>query len=458
MLVIILICILLFLTFLSILDKQNILYSFVFLYAILPEYLAIEISDSLPLLTASRIILILLILYALIKKGRIFNQKRSLLFMKRTKLYLPFVAFFICEIVVYVPYFSNLNSIKELILSFVEKFILVICISRLIDNEKQIEKCIRVIVLAAVLVSGVGIFENILGSNFVYYLNTASRELLMSSYERLGTLRAEVSFGHPISLSMYLLIIIPLVMYNFEKHRSNMKNGIILVLVVTCLLLTISRATIIIFFLSVPFIIHKKDKKSKRKYYYMLIICCLMMSFIYMIKPDIMLSFKSIVFATLNAIGFDFEVSDFGRNADANLSRLAQLSLVPYTLKTSPFWGGGVEYIFNNTVKLVYQGTVTVATSIDNEYIGILVEKGIIGLSCKVWLYMKLMLVSHKLKKDDILNHAFFYSFVTYFIGLFSVRELTTSKVLWVIIALFISYNSIKVNNLSIWKTGGKSK
>ena len=60
-------------------------------------------------------------------------------------------------------------------------------------------------------------FEAISGINVFYYLTTTSRDMLQASYERLGSLRAESAFGHPVYFAVYLLSMLPFALYFYEN-------------------------------------------------------------------------------------------------------------------------------------------------------------------------------------------------------------------------------------------------
>lgn len=58
-------------------NKNWFIVAFVSLYAILPEYFAVEFSQSLPLLTASRLLLVLLLLGTVVRL-KIYNPMPAL--------------------------------------------------------------------------------------------------------------------------------------------------------------------------------------------------------------------------------------------------------------------------------------------------------------------------------------------------------------------------------------------
>lgn len=183
------------------------LWLFFALYLIMPEYFALEILSSIPLLTASRIILIIMIIVCIHK--RIIN----------IKLDRGFLAYFVILLVVNLYHLSTNFSaaIKAIFTLIVEQAVLYIVMKNLIKSKDIWYKGMEIMVSVSGIVSILGLFEAISGINVFYYLTTTSRDMLQASYERLGSLRAESAFGHPVYFAVYLLGILPFALYFYEN-------------------------------------------------------------------------------------------------------------------------------------------------------------------------------------------------------------------------------------------------
>lgn len=183
------------------------LWLFFALYLILPEYFALEISSSIPLLTGSRIILIIMILVCIHK--RIIN----------IKLDRSFLAYFVILLAVNLYHLSTNSSaaIKAILTLIVEQALLYIVMKNLIMSKDVWFKGMDIMVSVSGIVSILGLVEAFFGVNVFYYLTTTSRDMLQASYERLGSLRAEAAFGHPVYFAVYLLGMLPFALYFYEN-------------------------------------------------------------------------------------------------------------------------------------------------------------------------------------------------------------------------------------------------
>ena len=162
------------------------------------------------------------------------------------------------------------------------------------------------------------------------------------------------------------------------------------------------------------------------------------------LKPSVLNMILQIVASILNIIGFDFDLENFGRNEAGILSRLDQFAMIRHTIDNHALFGGGTDYIYTNPITVVIEGKFIRMTSIDNEYLLVFIEKGILGLSAKLILYFGVWFEALRLRKKDKVGEAFFNAFTMYFVALFTVCELTTSKILWVVIGLFVVYSRLR--------------
>lgn len=438
--------ILIFILLLVIFKQNSIIYLFICLYPILPEYFAINLGDSLPLLTGSRMLVILLALSTILTKTKItFSSLTQTNFLK------IFIFYIICETIVFITHVDNMESVKDYFGIILEKVLFLIIILNNVDNVKKLEKCIQILVITGGVVFAVASTEPFTGVNLSYFLDTGVRDtLLMANYERLNVTRATFSFGHPIALAVYTIAIMPFIMYLIDITQKKSRYVFIFILSFVCLLLTISRGQILIFMVMFIFIMKTKKKNERIIYYKMLLIGSGIVIFSFLLNAEILGTFKGIIFSVLNSIGFNFNISDFGSNEDGTSSRFDQWSILPQVLAEHPFCGGGSGYIFNNDIYIKTSTRTYLAESIDNMYLSLLINKGIIGFLGTVIIYLKIAISSFTggfKNNNNPLSKAFFFSFICIFLSYMTVTELTTNRIFWTIIGLYIVHLNILKKN-----------
>lgn len=414
-------------------NNDNFLYFFVFFYPILPEYFALKMGDSLPLLTASRCLILMMFFFTLLR-----TKKINFKYIKETKFSRVLIVYFIFSTINFLVHSDNPENLKEYFGIILENIILVFIVVMNINTEEKKEKCIKTIVFSAGMVFLLSAIEPFTGVNIAEFLDTgASETVLQAKYERMNMYRATFSFGHPICLAVYTIMILPIVMYCIDKYNKIIYK-LIFLLNILCILLTISRGQILIaaLLLVVMFIFMKKEER--RKYYLLLFSSFCVLIFGCIVSEEVLNNFMNIIYSVLNAIGFNFNIVDFGTNENA-MGRFDQLTMLPQVLDKYFFFGGGQNYIKNNLV-YVYSATGEVyrAVSIDCEYISILIGKGVVGLFYNLYLYFSILKCTIQSKVNSKLSKVLFYSFLGAFMSYFTVNQLTTNRIFWLLLCFVI--------------------
>ncbi|WP_029322995.1 O-antigen ligase family protein [Butyrivibrio sp. AE3004] len=421
-------------------NKEYLLYYFVFLYPILPEYLAVSFSESLPLFTASRILLIIMI-------GALFNRRMVFKNIFKDKMFgKAFLVYFLCETAVALAHVSESASIKTYISVILENIIFFYVMTTQISTKRRFEGCMNALISASAVVFVMGVLETVTKFNVVStFLDTGSREnMLISSYERYDSVRAAFSFGHAIALGLYCIALLPLIMHMINKEQRK-QLYLLYMLGVACLIMTMSRGVIAVFGIVFCISMFKIGKKQRQTYLKVIGIGLFFGLLLILLSPNMFSIFRDTVLGTLNAFGGNFAISDSGGNEDAVFSRISQLSLLQQIAKHNYIFGGGTGYIFNNIVYVIAGNRQFRAKSIDIEYLAVFINRGIVGLIGCLGLYSSILLLSYKTfsKYKDSFCIAFFYSFLSIFLAYFTVAKLTTERILWMLIVMFISYKRI---------------
>lgn len=419
---------------LLIINKEFLLYYFIFLYPILPEYLAVSFSQSLPLMTASRMLLIVMMI------GVLLSGKISLTTLKKTKYWKILLFFVICEGAVCIAHIQDIDSLKYYIGVILENFIFLIVITNFIDTRKKLNKCINVLVFAAGFVFLMGSLEPITKINLAStFLNTGSREtILMSAYERFSSIRAAFSFGHSIALGVYCLAIMPFILYKINT-TNKIIYYILFELGLCCMLMTMSRGVILVFFGVFLLSLIRLRSNEVAGYYKVIAITLFSAVLVILAVPSIYNIINDTILGSINALSSNVTSSVSTGNDDAVSSRLCQLTMIPQVFCKYPIFGGGAGYIFKNTVYVYLEKRSFIACSIDIEYLSMLINRGIVGLVAGLTTYLGILRrcwVAMRRAKENLLSKAFFLSFISIFLAYFTVAQLTTNKILWLLIGL----------------------
>lgn len=423
--------------FLFIADRNLLIYYFIFLYPILPEYLAVSFTSALPLLTASRALLIIMFFSVLIK-GRINISVFRIKYFGKA-----FLFYLVCQCAICISHIRNIDSIKTFIGILLENLLFIFVMMSVVNTEEKLKKCIEVLIASAAFVFVMGLLEPITSLNLSStFLDTGSRDsMLISTYERYNSTRAVFTFGHAIALGIYCIALFPLIMNKINETRK-FKFYVIFELGIGCLLMTMSRGVIIVFIFVLIYSIMKLDKRSRRGYFKALGLAFIGGVILIICVPSMYQTLRDTILDSLNALGANFSVSSSGGNDNAVLSRTAQLSYIPQILKTHPLFGGGTGYL-TKTILYVYTSDRTfVGHSVDIEYLRMFIEQGIVGVISGVVLYSSVLVMvgKHSKYEKDELSKYFFLSFLSIFLGYFTVAQLTTGNILWMLIALYLCY------------------
>lgn len=416
------------------------------LYIILPSYLALEISSNLPLITGSRILLFFLMLYIIFRdKGRI---KLRIFQDNKTKIF--FVGYFCLKLISNLYYITTTNeAIKDIFIMVLEELLVLWVVVRVIDTKEKLEKTLKILVISSGIVAILSIVGTLIGKNIFYYLNTVNREMLMANFSRLGIIRAEAGFGHPVYYAVYCLIMVIISMYFIENNRKNKMYYIIFVLNIIALVLSNSRGTIIIFIAMMIYMFLQKGNEKINKYIGIIILGIFVFAITCIICPRILTFISNIWVSLTNVFSSNqVEISNYGTNLSGLKSRVSQFSQVQYALSENPIFGLGVSAHTRGVLKWFdpYHSAWDISKTFDVGYFAIICQYGVVGTIAYGLLYYSILrkIFNKRLKKDDIMQ-LFKYCFIAYFLSLLSISGIT--KLFWIILGLLVSYNNILIND-----------
>lgn len=422
-------------------NKKFIIFFMAF-YPILPDYFSIELGGGLPLLKASRILLLILLLCVCFRNKKIKLIRKPL---KAAGLYWPLFIYFAARILANGYYAPSLSAaINTEFTVIMEQLLLIVMICQVVRSREDVHLCVKTIVNASGVVAIISIINVLIGSNLFYNLNTVSRNVLMVSTVRMGIIRAEATFGHPVYYAMYCALIIPLALYVWQNEK-NAWNSCVLGLNVIAAFLTESRGTIVVLLALFLIYVIIADKKTRNRILTAVCAIACVAVVVSFVVPTVAQQFSNIIKSVMIAFGDSSEtIENFGGNSSTGLSsRMIQLSGISWMLIHNAVFGLGASCHTRGKLSYRINGIWQVRDTIDNGYVGYFVEEGLLGGIACFSLFYSLLKSSWKkatFKNSRNMNNSFFLCFVSYVAVMLSVADV--SQLLWVIIALYITYNA----------------
>ena len=322
-------------------NKKFILFFMAF-YPVLPDYFAIELGGGLPLLKASRILLLILMLCVCFHNKKIHLIRQPL---KVTGLYWPLFIYFAARILANGYYALSLSAaINTEFTVIVEQLLLIVMICQVVRSREDVHLCVKTIVNASGVVAIISIINVLIGSNLFYNLNTVSRNVLMVSTVRMGIIRAEATFGHPVYYAMYCALIIPLALYVWQNEK-NAWNSCVLGLNVIAAFLTESRGTIVVLLALFLVYVIIADKKTRNRILTAVCAIACVAVVVSFVVPTVAQQFSNIIKSVMIAFGDSSEtIENFGGNSSTGLeSRMIQLSGITWMLMHNAIFGLGAS-------------------------------------------------------------------------------------------------------------------
>lgn len=407
---------------------------FFFFYLILPEYFALEISASLPLLTASRILIVLLfllVIYFDFGKIRLKTQSKALGF------------YFFIIILVNCLHLKDCfsDSVKCIASVIMEQWLLILLVVQILDSREKIERAVDAMVWASGLIGILAMFETVTGVNVFYFLTTTKRDMLQSAFFRMGMLRAEGPFGHSVYLGTYCVCMIPFALYFYETKR---KKRYLLIAMANMIgtFASGSRGQILILALVLIYIFGKKKPSIKMKYIRLMLVMVPVATVALLVVPTLREMFFNTMKSVLAALGFSFSLTDYGANSTGWNSRIWQLSGFLHLYKeNSLFFGLGYGCQVRGLVYYFWDGVWRQINTFDVGYVGIAMQYGLFGLIAYMGLFGSNLRKGLRLgSKQDIynMNNTFVFFYVAYMLNLLS--TVGVESMLFLVLGIHFAY------------------
>ncbi|WP_026669962.1 O-antigen ligase family protein [Butyrivibrio sp. AE3006] len=427
----------------------------------LPEYYGFDISPDLPIITVSRIMLVVFYIYALINRKKNVSIKEWLTKPPFRTIFL--VGYFIFRIISNIFYLSKYFQATKTILEILfEELCLIIAFFLLQPDRNEIIKIIKSIVFTASVLFWVGVFESYTYIRPFQALYTVNREMNNDFYVRLGLLRATTTMGLPVFYGNMCIMIFPLVLYLYNLKKNKLYLGIILV----NFLATIhsgSRADIIFFFaITFVYLIYLYITKQKiipalKNIAILSVLFLLLISFYSMLSPYAKYFYEGSAKAVLNEFGFEFDIDSsapygidgFGDNKYGVSSRTFQLTGVKYAFSKNPIFGLGNGALKNGDVLYNGWGKWVPFYSFDMGIVQILISEGILGMLgyISLFIYLALLAYNQRSTQDKKLFIVMAIMPIAYLMSTLSTANMSNFLFCMVTQCVVFSLDSEKDNN-----------
>ncbi|MCK8061254.1 MULTISPECIES: O-antigen ligase [unclassified Fusibacter] len=412
---------------------------FVALFPILPSYFRILGYSSYTLLTVVCTVLLFIL--------------KPIKFMK---IKVPYKYFFLILIIFMlrtIPIIVH-GEFSRVLLFIVDDVIPIFIVYIFVNSDKKFQKVTAILLVVASLISISGIVEFMTQFNVFSLIENFTYDnpnLGTKSSYRLDMFRIEQSFNNSISYAIYLSFCLYLAYYKImiveKKYRKLLVYALILLNI--NIFLTLARGPIIIMIIGqllfmVNLLLNLKTAKWKKTVVVLIIVCGVVISANY-------LSIGKVFNMIASTIGLNTGTNYMAE--DTISYRIELIRIVFEGIKENIVFGLGIygkrDFNFFSTINNI-SGNFS---SVDNNYLGMMLKYGIFGLLGFIITYLSTILHAIKNRnKTNILERVSFNKFyiiimTLYLLNLLNVAQMADARISYIFIGLLLSYNRI-YNNL----------
>jgi hypothetical protein len=434
---------------------------------LVPRYFAFDLGAALPLVTIGRLLLIYTLLFELIFNRNKFRKIKRIHLSNEIKIISFSIVFLLFTFIQNCFTYPDTESFKIFISFLVEEVLLGVYFFFRAGSVEDVEKAVKCFLFAAFFIAITGIFEFILKVNLFSFLDIVktNRQLLSSDvYARLGENRVEGPFGHPLAYCNFLLMAIPMGIYEWQTSKETKVKtayfAITLILFIN-VFLTLSRGPMLALIIGMVFYFIFTNKRSKQ-ILFMLAITSSGVLLIGIIARALPGFIRYFFISLLDSVLMRNSVSGFGDNANASSYRLYLFDLAKKLVSYNYIWlGRGMSFFRTNEVYDWVPGISNTReiriVSIDNYYILKYIEMGLLGIFSTLififsLIYSCIVNFSRTINREFIL--CFLFIFISYFISLFTVDEIGTFRFLWIITGILTAKISLSQVGKNVNKKG----
>ncbi len=437
--------------------RKKYLYLFFPCMLFFPNYYGIDLHSSLPIITMTRVMYVILYIYTFINKKKKLTLKNCNISSIPIELFF-FFSYFLLRIVSNFYYaFTDGAAINAIFSIVFEQLFLMIALYLLSPSKDEIIQIVKIIVFTASFMFAIGIYESITCTKPFDFLYTVSRSMLNEYYIRLGLLRATTTMGMPVIFGNVCLLIYPLILYLINITHKRYYLGIIL-LDIFAIIHSGSRADIFFFiFITILYcigIIVSKDNFAIHLKNSIIIIVTFILIVGIARHSSIYLKYyyDTTFLSVLLEVGFDFDlnknapadIDEYGTNeATDSASLIVQLSGISRALSINPLFGQGAAALQKKDVLFKWNGKWLHWNAIDLGIVEIGIFEGLLGLIGYLFLFISWGIYLFKIYDKNIsLSMIVIYILLpTYIISTFSTANIYKFLFTYIFITFSLTHN-----------------
>lgn len=470
--------------FLAFRQKKWYLYLLCAFIAVLPEQFSIKLHSSVPLLSATRILILILTGFWLYGKWktRTFRFPKSL------------VLFFAINLIIsLVNLRFGTQEIKRIFLLIFERVLLVVMLADTITDKEEFHRCIDFAIMGCAALAVIGIVQTVFDYDISTALHLVKTPTSVHLAQRMGLTRAFGTYN-AISYGCYCAFMLLLILYRLYSTGSLWHSGAF-ALTFAALICTYTRSAwlclaAVVFFLLI-FFFKKLCKRLLPGIGMTLAIMILLCCFQPMLFNALVETGKSTINTVLNVIpdpvidfftpdaqsttpsdsvkpqpedteteptkppverpGFELD-KDFGANAkNPALSRTFQWSAVEYMADEGTLWlGYGYNALLRGKIHFFYASwgnQWTVTSFLDVGLVALITESGILGAIVHLSLLLYMAVYAFRKKRSLKEKELDFNWIVLFMIPLYLLLNylaaFLNAQIIWVFIGLFYTYQKL---------------
>lgn len=198
--------------YLALRQKKWYLYLLMAFVGILPEQFSVSVHAALPLVTGSRILIVIAFGFW------VYNRLKN----KNFKLPLPLMIFLAVQVIVSLVNLRwGADEIKRIFLLVFERVFLVIMIMDMIETREEFERGVDFVILGGVAVGIIAIVQTVFKLDIAAALHITETITSVTLPSRMGLIRAYGTFN-AISFGCYCAFLLPVIYYRLAKTKSHL--------------------------------------------------------------------------------------------------------------------------------------------------------------------------------------------------------------------------------------------
>lgn len=466
--------------YLALRQKKWYLYLLFAFVGVLPEQFSIRLHESIPLLSATRILILILMGFWLYDKW------------KTKKFHFPssLLLFFAVNLIIsLVNLRYGTDDIKRIFLLIFERVLLVIMLTDMIHDRREFHRCIDFAIMGCAILAVIGIAQTVFNYDISSALHLTETITSIQLSNRMGLVRAFGTYN-AISFGCYCSIMAMLILYRLY-HTKSIWHSIAFALNFVALICTFTRSAwlclaaivLVTLLLYRTTLIRRLLSSAAIAFALLLLLCCF--------QPKLYNAFIETGKSSINTIlgvipdnvislflpestdgtalpeetnpelpeetnpdtlrpGFDLD-EEFGANAnDPSYSRTAQWTAVQYMAEEGQLlFGYGYNALIHGRIHFFFDRWAAKwqpTTFLDVGLVALITESGLIGAISYLGLlgYMLVCAFRSKSREDKFDFYHLVFLMIPLYILLNYLASFPNASIVWIFFSLFFSYKNLE--------------